>query len=390
MKYAEYVQKVSYLPHTIDEIRQILDNKKSIKKWAYLVHDKDTLEDGTPKDPHLHIMMSLNSDNTPDTISKWFDDKPERIQKNKHQIKAYENMCLYLTHEIPNEDGKYVYPRSDVVANFDFDAFLNGALEEIEERKKQKNKIPLQDVLQMICNNKIPRIKIDNYITDIDQIKYAKNIKEAYIIRDRRVAKEINRSMQVMYLYGEAGTGKTTWAKYLGKSQNYDVFVSGSSNDPLEGYQGQECVILDDLRPSDWKINDLLKLLDNHTNSMVKSRYSNKLMNDCKLIIITTVLDIEDMYRQLQDRDNEPIEQLKRRCTVKVRFTPDTMYTYQYNDATKQYEHKATLPNLTQTLHYVANNGDKIISDMQKLVDRIQDTIEKERQLELQMKDMPF
>ena len=38
----------------------------------------------------------------------------------------------------------------------------------------------------------------------------------------------------------------------------------------------EDVLILDDLRDSDFKFTDLLKILDNHTKSTVKSRYHNK------------------------------------------------------------------------------------------------------------------
>ena len=47
-------------------------------------------------------------------------------------------------------------------------------------------------------------------------------------------------------------------------------------------------LILDDLRPSCIGLSDLLKMLDNHTSSSVKSRYYNKVL-ECKLIIITSI-----------------------------------------------------------------------------------------------------
>ena len=178
--------------------------------------------------------------------------------------------------------------------------------------------------------------------------------------------------MNVMYLFGEAGTGKTTWAKVLAKQKGYSVFVSGSSNDPLEGYMGQECIILDDVRGSDWKINDLLKMLDNNTNSLVKSRYNNKLLNDCKLMILTSVQSIEDLYSNLKEHESEPIEQLKRRCTDMIEFTPTSMNMFIYNPEIKEYENKGSIPNMTSQLLYLAEHKESLINDIKSLADSLQ------------------
>ena len=357
MKYAEYCQQIQHLKINLDDLPKIL-NERPIKMWAYCVHDKDTHEDGSHKIDHVHIMMKFNSDQVPENICKWFNDEPQRIEKAKgtNTKYTYQNMCSYLVHETPTSDGKYHYSDDEVVANFDFHQYMEDIRHGVQEAKEKRKKHPIEDVLLMICNDQIPRIRLDEHLTEMERIRYDKDIRKAYDIRDERKAKEVDRIMNVMYFHGDSGTFKTTVAKFMAKSKGYSVFVSGSSNDPLEGYLGQECIILDDLRGSDWKINDLLKMLDNNTNSLVKSRYSNKLLNDCKLIIITSVEDIDELYRNLKENNNEPIEQLKRRCRDYIDFTPSTMSMYQYDDEQRQYEYKGNMPNMGSTLVYMQQN----------------------------------
>ena len=363
MRYAEYVQRMDYLPFKIEDLPKIL-NDRPIKRWAFLVHDKDEHEDGTLKEPHLHIEMELNTDQNISTVSSWFNDKDNRIQKgqSKNRKYMYENMCSYLIHETSNADGKYHYDEHDVTANFDFVEFINNIRSGVKESKEKGHSIPIMPILEMICKNEIPRIKIGQYLTNEERIKYKRHIDAAYEIRDQELAKETDRNMNVMYFYGEAGTGKTTFAKIYAKKMKYDVFVTGSSNDPLQGYQGQECIILDDLRGSDWKINDLLKILDNHTNSLAKSRYSNKLLVDCKLMIITSVQDIETLYGRLKDNETEPIEQLKRRCSVMAHFTNKTITFYQYSEGEKDYIYQGDTPNTIKFVQFASKNKEMISS----------------------------
>lgn len=359
MIYAEYVQRLDYLPFPLDDLEKRL-NSRPIKRWAYLVHDMDSYEDGTPKPPHLHVEMELNSSQKIDVVASWFDDKPERIEKGKSKSKKfmYENMLGYLDHEIESAqaDEKYLYPRELVKANFDYSAVLDEAQKGIKEARERKREIPIQPVLDKICNNEIPHTRLDEHLSYAERIKYSRQIKEAYNIRDEKLALETERTMNVMYFYGAAGTGKTTWAKEYARKKNYTVFVSGSSNDPLQGYIGQECVIIDDIRGSDWKINDLLKLLDNHTISMVKARYSNKYMNDCKLMILTSVESIEDLYKGLKESQSEPIEQLKRRCTDILQFDERFIMAYHYSEGEREYQFVERVPNPTKFMTFAQQN----------------------------------
>ena len=100
MRYAEYCQQIEHLKMTIEEIKTVLDDKNV--RYAYLVHDKDQLEDGSPKPSHLHVMLDFRGASwTPENLCKWFKDDPERIEKPKTKRNrfVYENMCSYLLHE---------------------------------------------------------------------------------------------------------------------------------------------------------------------------------------------------------------------------------------------------------------------------------------------------
>lgn len=125
------------------------------------------------------------------------------------------------------------------------------------------------------------------------------------------------RNLEVLYVCGPSGSGKTTFGKYIASKLNYDPFVSGSGDDILDGYDKEECIILDDFRSGTMKFSELLKFLDNNTGSSVKSRYYNKDINNCKLIVLTSVQKPDELYRLFKNDDgsnnDEPIEQFYRR-----------------------------------------------------------------------------
>ena len=83
-----------------------------------------------------------------------------------------------------------------------------------------------------------------------DYVKYGKQIRTAFEYRLKRLERMVDRKMDVIYIYGNSGTGKTTYAKMIAQEKGYEIFTSSGTNDPFDGYKGEECVILDDLRGS--------------------------------------------------------------------------------------------------------------------------------------------
>jgi adenylate kinase family enzyme len=179
-------------------------------------------------------------------------------------------------------------------------------------------------------------------ITPEEYVKYAAQIDRAYKYRSDKI-KKMERNMRVIYICGEPGAGKTTYAKEIAKEQGYRPFLAGSSNDPLDGYKGEDCLILDDLRASSMSISDLLKMLDNHTGSLVRSRYRNKFL-ECKLVIITSIKTIDELYTMFLEQ-SEPLDQFKRRCSTMIHMTKEKVRVFGWDISKSDYEHIVTWPN---------------------------------------------
>jgi len=354
MRYAEYCQQVEHLPFPLEELEPRLKSRP-LKKWAWIIHDKDTYEDGTPRPAHIHVALAFNTDQAAESIAKWFDDKPERIERCKSATHPWETLEGYLTHQTDGADGKYQYDPSEVhTSGYDYAEALAKNREEIEASRNRRKSHPLQAQLLDICQGKITRYRLGEHIDPMDRIKHERAIETAFKIQDEYKARKTERDMQVIYIYGKSGTGKTTLAKFTAKRLGFDSFITGASNDPLQGYLGQECIIFDDIRGSDWKMNDLLKMLDNNTPTLGKSRYANKLLSDCKLMILTSIDSLEDLYRGIKQSDNvEPIEQLKRRCTTVIHVFPTRIETSVYDPSIRDYSEPVPAPNPTPTLHQI-------------------------------------
>lgn len=175
----------------------------------------------------------------------------------------WNDLMLYLTHA--NATNKYQYPVERVISNFDFSALIK----RIDTNSRQ------EEIVSKIVAGEIREFNFHQEISGTEYVKFKSVIEKAFQYRTAML-KGANREMNCIYINGDSGTGKTTYAKELATKKGYSIFVSSGSNDVLDGYGGEDCIILDDLRPSCMGLSDLLKMLDNNTSSTVKSRYKKR------------------------------------------------------------------------------------------------------------------
>lgn len=316
---------------------KILTDWSVVKDYAWIVHDKDIQKDGSPKEPHIHCMLRFNGAVPTTAILARVkaicgsDDviKEEQLQK----CKAWKSAVAYLTHE--NVTGKHIYDRSEIVSNYNFEEDIEGALTE-------KHRLNL--LLEGIGNGAIKDYNIYEHCTVQEYSNWKTKIDSAFAYRAKMLLNKGDRNMKCMYIQGDSGTGKTSYAKQVCEDKEYSYFVSSGSNDVLDGYGGQDAIILDDLRPNALSLADLLKMLDNNTSSSVKSRYRNKVL-DCRLIIITTTLDINTFFRQVFQEQPETAKQLRRRCETLVKMTAETMEPFAYDKNNDVYISIGKMPN---------------------------------------------
>lgn len=321
-----------------------LDNEINIKTWAYILHDKDTKEDGTPKEPHIHIVLEFHESVKYSTAGGYVGVPAQYVQHIKQRIKAGKRWYAdiggalsYLTHR--NAPDQYQYSDDDVIAKPGYDWI---AVRNKSESKQAENK-SLQNLLTGIESGSVRRYNLHQHISMHMYINYKSEIEKAFEYREGSLKNNPNRKIEVIYITGEAGAGKTTIAKQYCDKREWSYCISGSSRDPLQDYEGQDALILDDLRPEVFPLADLLKLLDNHSASSASARYRDKWL-EVKAIIITTVLPIEDFFQGIQNRA-EPLHQLKRRCKTMIRLTSSMMEIYTYRTRVQEYQLISSAPN---------------------------------------------
>ena len=292
------------------DIQEIIKSHKTIKQWAYMLHDKDDTA------PHYHIYLNFGSSGV-DTkqIGDWFGLQESQVEK----IKGRKTDALeYLTHSNDTQKYKYQYSPTEVIANFDVGT-------EITNSKILGDFKNFSYAQQLEYVDSLPKGE--------KTAAYSK-LKKLWEIHCQMLALNPDRQIDVVFIQGKGGAGKTYYAKKLCRSMEKDFYVSSSSNDPFQDYLGQKVIILDDLRDDVFSFADLLKILDNNTASSMKSRFSNKVFNG-DMIIITTEVPLCLWFKDMQyyPRGQESLYQLYRRISSYVKVSKTEIQVYSELDA---------------------------------------------------------
>ena len=349
INYCEITSLADYL--SSEKIEEVLEaHKEQIEKYAFILHDKDTYsaEDelsekkaaqnehrspnpniipGKLKPAHYHVILKFVNRKQPSrfsTVAHWFGLQENFISKctSKNASKGKEarflDMCAYLIHL--NAESKYQYSTSEVTSNFEY-------AKSIEQWKTAGS---LEKALQGIFDGTITKFNYTDYISGEMWTYNRPRIENAFAyVQDQN--RTLDRNLDVVMISGPSGAGKTTYAKILAEQKGFDrrdVFVSSSGEDILCNYKGQAVIILDDFRECQMTFSDFLKLTDNHTNSDVKSRFNNKEISNCKLMIVTSIFPVTRLFHCGPSEDPA---QLYRRFIVELEMDQSSIIPYTYS-----------------------------------------------------------
>ena len=294
LKQYEVVTQPEFLKEPVGDI---VRRYRTIKKYAYILHDKE-VDVGTSL--HYHIYLNFGTSGVDSKIvAEWFG--LQESQVNRIQGRATD-MLEYLTHSNASQKHKYQYSPSEVVSNFDFQ-------EEIRKSKIIGDFKKYSYAEQLLYIDTLP---VNEKVAAINKVeKLFKHYCKLLTLNP-------DRDIDVMFVEGKAGSGKTYFAKQYAARQKYDVAISSAGNDLWQDYLGQRCMILDDFRDTtlsqniDDSFTELLKMLDPFTSSTIKGRFTNKVFNG-DLIIITSSVPLSYWYSYYRMYKRESLQQLYRR-----------------------------------------------------------------------------
>ena len=138
---------------------------------------------------------------------------------------------------------------------------------------------------------------------NLDKIERARQI-----VREGKY-KNTFRQLEVTYIFGKSGAGKT---RGVMEQYGYDKVyrVTDYDKHPWDGYDGQDVVVFEEFRSS-FKVQDMLNYLDGYPLQL-PCRYNNKTACFTKVYIITNI-KLEDQYKAVQTEYPETWEAFLRR-----------------------------------------------------------------------------
>lgn len=342
-----YEQQISLLPaKTKENLIDLIEKKLKPKKYALILHDKDTDEKGQPAEAHIHAMLSFENARSINSIAKLLSDKPQYIQAWQGDAR---NGYAYLIHATDKARTKHQYDISDVTANFDYPAMMQTISTEIKKIDTYGDAAKIKTLLNLLYTGEITKKEVEKQLTGAQYAKAKKQIEDVWSKHLQDLAEQWReemiangKSVCVIWMYGKSGTGKTSfakeYAKKVGKGQPF--YVAGSSKDAFQSYSGEHIIILDELRAQSIPYHDLLRILDPFgidSQVFAPSRYFDKALA-ADLIIITTPYNPLNFYNEVFGYKVgliDSFEQLHRRISLTINMTDTEILAATY-DSDKQ------------------------------------------------------
>lgn len=273
--------------YTHEQIKSILDEFSLV--YACLC-DEIGLESGTP---HTHIFLITKNGVMFDTVQKRF----------------------YGAHIEPARGSNldnYNYIRK-IGEKFESKKETNLAdtFEEIGTLPKDRKEGSTlsEEIYEMIENDCTINDILKAYPAAINHIS---NIERAISLHNIEKVKNIYRNLEVSYIWGKTGTGKT---RYVLEKYGYaNVLRVTNYKHPFDNYQNQDVILFDEFRSS-LPIADMLTYLDGYPINL-PCRYADKPAAFTKVYIISNI-PIEKQYVEVQKYEPETYKAFLRRFTNK-------------------------------------------------------------------------
>lgn len=285
--------------YTHDRIKEILSGMKSVIYWCMAD------EIGEKQTYHTHLYLQGRGGINFSTIKKRFEGGHFEMAKGT----AAQNRD-YVT-----KSGKWEKDKKH-------ETQVDGTFEEWGEMpvERQGARNDIADIYAMVKQG-MTNFQIMEQVPDImfqlDKIEIVRQT-----IRDEEFS-ERWRDLEVQYIYGDTGTGKT---RHVMETYGYkNVYRVTDYKHPFDGYMGQDVILFEEFRSS-LPLGDMLKYLDGYP-VVLPCRYTNKQACFTKVYIGTNI-PIERQYPDVQRENLDDYRAFIRRINTVKRYSGAGIQNY--------------------------------------------------------------
>lgn len=313
----------------VKEANGILHDKDTRKIWDNQINDYKE----EPKGKHVHFLIKFERGDTINSLANYCGIEPQYLEIAKSGRYGYDNLLAYLIHS--KDTDKYQYKPTEVVTiagtqymdiySDRHEAWIRG------KATKQANlaKKDIDYVISEIINGNISKQQL--LLTDNLYLVYSQNkrkINEAFDtygeLKSAITVSALEKGSfkkTIIFISGKSGVGKTLLATKLANvlkkvafskvGERWEICKTAAKNS-FDEYNGEEILLMDDVRGAALSASDWLKLLDPYSISPISARYHNK-VGSAKVIIITSSVDPDKFFQSSENFNGEAIGQFRRR-----------------------------------------------------------------------------
>lgn len=371
------------IDHLYAEICKIDD----VKCVAVTIHDRDQKPSGNdliPYEPdyhHAHIDVLINHDSNAWSLAKVkrtyqditgkeiFSDfvaQSQMHEQNAPDMVKFSGMVVYATHDIKTGSGRpdelhhisctskewdwnkmyWLYDPSEVriygttVSHcFDvFAEFVAGASERARQRAEDDRLMQLLDDIgtgrirewQLADPNVCSVYEFCRMKTGVNGMKLDHAL-ERFYNSCLLAAKSGNYKQAHVYVHGDSGSGKTTYAVEWCRKHNLSYYIASAGKHPFDDYKGEDVIVMDDWRSSSMEFVQFLETFDNNNPRSAAARYYNRCIACARFVFFTSVVPIENCYPVRLEDAKEDRKQFRRRIPTYIDIKDDTVTWHNYD-----------------------------------------------------------
>lgn len=280
---------------THEEIKKQIDDMK----WQYWCMADEIGENGTP---HTHVYICFSTPRKFSTLKKRFPVAHFEIAKGTSQQNK----------DYVQKAGKWEKDRKHETS-------VEGTFEEfgdvpVERQGKRNDLDDLYGMIKEGLSDYEIMEQCPDYLLNLDKIERARQVvrQETY--------KNQWRNLEVTYIWGDTGSGKTR-----GVMERYgyeNVYRVTDYLHPFDSYKGQNVVVFEEFR-SGLRVGDMLNYLDGYPLEL-PCRYNNKYACYTKVYLISNV-PLSQQYASLQLDNYESYRAFLRRISSVQHYTGGTV-----------------------------------------------------------------